>query len=159
MLKIFVSKMSKYHLSNYFIMASNSMQICTLFTTWSTSKIILCIQLKIDHFKLTTHTDHHSQSVSILFIYANIFSTLDFFTMVTAGQKKFLLSNSVQDEIFVPSCCRKKMIFFLIFCIKYLISTLPLNELLSILKNVKVKIAVLKGRGRRRRQGKNGIIS
>ena len=137
------------------------MQICTLFTTWSTSKIILCIQLKIDHFKLTTHTDHHSQSVSILFIYANIFSTLDFFTMVTAGQKKFLLSNSVQDEIFVPSCCRKKNDFlpYLLHKISYISLHLLLNELPSILKNVKVKIAVLKGSRRRGRQRKNGIIS
>ena len=71
--------------------------------------------------------DQHSQSVSILFIYANIFSTLDFFTVVTAGQKKIYCqiqsNNSEKMKSLGLPAAGKKMIFYLIFCIKYPIST------------------------------------
>ena len=129
MLKIFVSQNVKISDLQLFYWGIK-IYANTLFSTSSTSKIILCIQLKIDHFKLTTHTLYtrqYSQSVSILFIYANIFSNTGLHQRGHQRSKENLLSNSVQqfreDEIFVPSCCTKKMIFFLIFCIKYLIFT------------------------------------
>ena len=55
MLKIFLEKNVKISYLQLFYW-DIKIYANALFSTWSTSKIILCIQLKIDHFKLTTHT-------------------------------------------------------------------------------------------------------
>ena len=103
----------------------------TLFSTSSTSKIILCIQLKIDHFKLTTHT---VQSVSQYYSFMQIFFlTLNFFNVVNSGQKKIycqIQSNNPEKmkSLCLPSLCTKNdFLPYLLHKISYLYTFHSMN--------------------------------
>ena len=103
MLKIFVSKNVKISYLQLFYWGIK-IYANTLFSTSSTSKDNFVYSIENRSFYANITVESGAHWVSILFIYANIFLTLDFFTAVSGGQNQIYWQNCVQQFQEDASC-------------------------------------------------------